>query len=205
MNCLTIAFDDGYKSWVEASKLLEEYGWRGTFYTCLRNVVHERKTTRPRMFPPTDVITWTEVLGLHKRGHEIANHGTRHVDLPHCNRRELKLELLDSKEVFSSYGIPVTTYGCAFNSYLDDLPELALQHYNSFRLSIGVNKAPLGKTYHVLPPGDALHEIRTGSGKWVVSAWHDVKADGFRKYLNIIKELNVKVFTVKQTHENEGV
>ena len=155
------------------------------------------------MFPPTDVITWSEVQSLHKRGHEIASHGTRHSDLPHCNKRELKLELEDSKEVFNSYGIPVTTYGCAFNSYPTDFPVLALKHYNSFRLSLGVNKFPIEKTYHVLPPVDALKEVSTGSSKWIVSAWHDVKAEGFRKYLNKVKELNVKVFTVKQIYENK--
>ena len=203
VNYLTIALDDGYESWDEAGHILEKYGWRGTFYTCLRNVVHNRNNKRQRMFPPTDVITWKEVLSLHKRGHEIANHGTRHSDLPHCNNRELKLELLDSKEVFNSYGIPVTTYGCAFNSYPTDFPALALKHYNSFRLSLGVNNTSPKKTYHVLPPVDALNEVSTGSGKWIVSAWHDVKHDGFTKYLNTVKELNIEVLTVKQVYENK--
>lgn len=203
INYLTIAFDDGYASWDMAARILEKHGWRGTFYTCLRNVVYERNSNRARMFPPTDVITWLEVCNLHRRGHEIANHGTLHSDLPRCNKRELKLELIDSKEVFNSHGIPVTTYGCAFNSYPNDLRELALQHYNSFRLSLGVNKLPPGKTYHVMPPQDALHEVEKGSEKWIVSAWHDVNADGFRKHMNKIKELNIRVCTVKQMYENK--
>jgi len=204
MNYLTFAFDDGYQSWLDAAGKLEEYGWRGTFYTCLRNVVYYRKERRKKMFPFTDVITWGEVKQLKSRGHEIACHGTRHIDLLECTERETRLELFDSLEVFKSHKIPVTTYGCAFNSYPSELPVKALTRYNSFRNWLGVNSVPLkSRIYNVLRAGEAMDEVQMGDDKWVVSAWHDVANTGFEKYLKKISILdNVKVKTVEWMYAN---
>jgi peptidoglycan/xylan/chitin deacetylase (PgdA/CDA1 family) len=203
VNYLTFSLDDGYASWVEASKLLEEYGWKGTFYTCLRNVVHVRKDTRKRLFPPSDVITWSELKDIQIRGHEIANHGTRHIDLPLCNKMEKWMEVVASKKVFTSMGINVTTYGCAFNSYGKESLELGLQHYPTFRNWLGVNTIPI-KTpiYKVLRAGEAYEEASTEDNKWVLSTWHDVDLGKFRKYLEKVKKLNIEVKTVRWMYAN---
>jgi len=204
LNYITFAFDDGYRSWGEAGELLEKYGWRGTFYTCLRNVVYIRKDGRKRMFPLSDVITWDELKTLKQRGHEIACHGTRHIDLKRCDEREVKMELVDSLEVFKSHRFNVTTYGCAFNSYPRFLPDFALEHYNSFRDWVGENKYPItSRIYHVQRSGEAYESLLNGDNKWVVSTWHDITDSGFKKYLKKISEMkNVKVKTVKWMYAN---
>ncbi len=203
MNYLTFAFDDGYRSWVEASKLLEEYGWKGTFYTCLRHVVHIRKDKRQKMFPDDKVIKWDELKDMQLRGHEIANHGTRHIDLPLCNKMERWMELVASKKVFTSMGIDVKTYGCAFNHYNKEAQELGLKHYETFRDWLGVNTIPVkSNVYHVLRAGDAYDEASTGDNKWVLSTWHDVDLVKFKRYLDKVKALGVEVKTVRWMYAN---
>lgn len=205
MNYLTFSFDDGYLSWVRAGELLREHGWGGTFYTCLRNVVHARNTGRVRMFPPNDVITWGEVKQLQREGHEIACHGLRHVDLNLCNKRETELELVDSLEVFKSHKVNVNTFGCPFNTYPQELVKQALLHYDSFRNWLGVNHVPLNtRVYNVLRSGEAYDEVLVGDNKWVLSAWHDVNAASFRSYLEKIDKLeNVEVKTTRWMYANK--
>jgi len=200
---MTLVFDDGYESWIDASKILEEYDWRGTFYTCLRNLVHIRKDARQKMFPDDQVITWNEVKDIQLRGHEIANHGTRHIDLNLCNKMEKWMEMVASKKVFTSMGIDVETYGCAFNAYDKETLELGLKHYPSFRNWLGVNTVPVTEpVYSVLRAGEAYEEASTGDNKWVLSTWHDVDLVKFKRYLDKVKELNIEVKTVRWMYAN---
>lgn len=204
MNYLTFSFDDGYHSWLQAGDLLREHGWHGTFYTCLRNVVYIRKPGRTHMFPPDEVITWDEVKQLRGEGHEIACHGLRHIDLSLCNKREIRLELVDSLEVFKSHGVEVNTFGCPFNNYPPEVTKLALEHYDSFRDWIGVNRVPIRKrVYNVLRSGDAYEELQEGDDKWVLSTWHDVDIPKFRSYLSKVEKLdNVEVKTTRWMYAN---
>jgi len=157
------------------------------------------------MFPHSDVITWDELKALKQSGHEIACHGVRHIDLKLCDKREIKLEVEDSLEVFKSHGFNVTTYGCAFNSYHQSLPSYVLQHYDSFRDWVGENKYPVkSHIYNVQRSGDAYTSLLKGDNKWVLSTWHDTYNSGFKKYLRKISELeNVKVKTVRWMYANE--
>ena len=171
----TFAFDDGYQSWPDAATALERVGWRGCFYVCLRNVVHERKEGRRRSFPPGDVLTWAEVADLQARGHEIASHGTCHVELSYANERELWLEMVASRQVFESHDIRVSSFGCCFNVAPAAAQEYALKHYAGFRGGVGRNELPLvGRTYHGQVPHEAIADIRPG--RWMVGIWHDVDA-----------------------------
>ncbi len=202
MKYFTFSFDDGYKSWMTAAEILEEYGWRGTFNVCLRNVVHKRVTTRPRMFPDKDVITWEEVLQLQARGHEIASHGVRHVDLPLCNKAEKYMEIVGSKLIFKSRGVNVETYTCAFNAYNQECIKLSEPHYKSFRTNIGVNKhPPKSPIYHADRPSavDDICKSETDN-LWLIGIWHDVPLAGFRKRCEQLKEANIKVITVRKAY-----
>ena len=202
----TFSFDDSYKSWTGASEVLDEYGYKGVFNVCLRNVTHKRPLTRQRMFPDRDILTWDEVQDIHSMGHEIASHGVRHIDIPLCSDEELDLEINGSYAVFESHGINVSSYTCAFNGWTAEAEQLSRRNYDSFRLGVGVNKLPLkGRTYYVMSAGDAVEYAVANPDKheWVVGAWHDVNLNGFRRRVRQIKESGIPVKTVRETFTYE--
>lgn len=157
---------------------------------------------RKRMFPQSDIITWDELNRLQDKGHEIASHGTRHADLPKCNQRELRMEIVDSLETFRSHNINVTTYGCAYNAYSQVAQRMVLEHYSSFRDHVGVNKMPpASKIYHLMPPQGTMEELTSGNRKWVVSVRHDVNVENLDKYLDKLDKVDVEVITVREAYD----
>lgn len=197
----TFSFDDGYRSWKDVGVLLSGYGYKGVFNVVLRNVVHRRIKTRPKMFPEQNVITWEEILLLQQLGHEITSHGVRHVDLNLCNKTELQLELLGSYEVFKSMGVDVSSYTCAFNCWTQKALEMSKNRYNSFRASANINKLPLkDKVYHSMDGTQAIHYMQRNLDKdeWIVGAWHDVDPYKFEDVVKTVKKLGVEVKTVRE-------
>ena len=197
MSYFTFSADDGYSSWLKMADILEHYDYRGTFNVSLRNAVTQRLSTRPRMFPPANVITWDELMYLQNRGHEIACHGTRHINLTDATKEELNMELIYSKRVFQSRGIDVSTYACQFNNYTSEVGKLSEEHYDTVRGVTGVNIMPFkGRIYHALTSADALKEIKEGI--WAVGIWHNISPEKFLKDVEKASETGTTVKTVRE-------
>jgi peptidoglycan/xylan/chitin deacetylase (PgdA/CDA1 family) len=195
----TFSFDDGYQSWAPAAKCLEAAGWRGTFNVTLRSMVNSRDVRRKGMFPISDTLTWGEIEALQAAGHEIASHGTCHVDLSAATDGDLWLELSASREVFRRRGVNVTSYACPFNAAPERAQTYALSHgYRAFRGCPGINEAPVdGRIYHAQDPYRALDSI--APGRWIVSIWHDVEMAGFAAYIKLVQAIKgVQVVTVRE-------
>jgi peptidoglycan/xylan/chitin deacetylase (PgdA/CDA1 family) len=192
----TFNFDDGYQSWLAAADVLEDHGWRGTFNVCLRSVVHERGR-RPRMFTPSKVLTWDEVVDLRDRGHEIASHGALHLDLPLATPAELDLEIRGSKAVFEAHGIEVRAYTAPYNSLFSAAHQVVRQHYQYVRGKAGTNLWPhYGQVYHAV--GEAEAVARLQEGRWIVGSWHDVDLVSFAVACDEVQENGAEVLTVGQ-------
>jgi len=200
---LSISLDDGYDSWFDAGSILKHYGYRATFNTVLRNVVHKRVKTRPKMFPTKNVVLWGELYALDADGHDIESHGTRHVDLPECTPSELWMEVVASKNVFNSMGFDVHSYACAFNSCTQKVQKYALKHYPVFRGGAGINEYPPEKpVYHAMDGTKALTYVEENKDKdeWVVGIWHDVDPFKFERTVNAISKMGVKVVSVREAY-----
>ena len=197
MRLFTFAFDDGYESWVEAAGTLQVYGFRGVFNCTLRNVVQERKLTRPRMFSPSDVITWDEMAEMQAQGHEIGSHGVRHIDLGTANTIEIMLEIDHSQRVFASRGIQVDTYASQFNSSSMASTRMGLWAYRTFRAGVRENILPFaGGLYHGQAPGDAL---KVEHGEWRVAIFHDVQLVNFADTVDRVARIpEIEVVTVRE-------
>jgi len=199
----TFSFDDGAKSWVEAARILSHYNIHGTFNVVLRNVVHKRVKTRPKMFPDANVLTWSELKYIESLGHEIASHGTRHVDLPMCSAAELWLEVRASKTVFDERGFKVDNYACAFNTWDKDIRDYALRYYKVFRVGVGVNQHPPdGNVYHAMDGTKALEYVKANPGKpeWIVGLWHNVDPVKFEETVRRFKSLGVPSLSVREIY-----
>lgn len=197
MSYFTVSLDDGYQCWLEVARILEKHGCRGTFNVCLRNAVAKRLTTRPKMFPPSNVITWDEIRYLQRDGHEIASHGTRHIDLSGATKEELSVEIASSKRVFESHGVTVDTYACQYNNYTIEADEMSTRYYKTIRGHTGINELPFkGRVYRALRGDLALKEVK--KGRWIVGIWHTVTPENFEKTIFQLVKDGVIVKTVRE-------
>ena len=178
---ITFSFDDGSPGWMLGAKILEKYGFKGTFNVAVNFI---RKRTNELVVVPLDrTIHQNNLITLQKRGHEIACHGLRHVNLRRCNDVELHYELVGSKRILTSLGLNVTSFTCPFNAYTTEIKTEALKHYTSFRVECGVNSLPVTKNYYRVFHGSPLKECKDAvkdavrSNKWVVLLFHNVKKD----------------------------
>jgi hypothetical protein len=82
-----VSFDDGLKTTMNASRVMDELGISGCFFVCPaivgetdRELVRRFAETRLR-YPPMDVLSWEDVDDLLSRGHEIGSHTYSHPNM----------------------------------------------------------------------------------------------------------------------------
>jgi peptidoglycan/xylan/chitin deacetylase (PgdA/CDA1 family) len=149
------------------------------------------------VFPDARVLTWNELAGIRDAGHEIASHGTRHVDLSLSTDSEVKMELLGSHHVFRSKGFDTSTYACAFNCYTRKADDMIDGLYRSIRGFPGKNFLPVeGHVYHVCA-GNSMKELEDArENQWIIGVWHDVDPKRFESDVVHVKKTGVRVATV---------
>lgn len=135
--CATsFTFDDGFKdNYTIAVPQLEKRGWRGTFWLNCAFLPGEFRGRKSRM-------TWDEVCDLHKKGHEISNHGWTHKKLTNCTREEIieEIEKNDSA-ILAHTGVKPTTFCYANNAWNDEILALTTKG----RVGTRVRQYPLGE------------------------------------------------------------
>ena len=82
---VSITFDDGFASQMRAVPLLERHGFRGTFYI------------NSELLNGADRLTFAQVRGLSKRGHEIGGHTSDHTDLVTVDAEERARQICNDR------------------------------------------------------------------------------------------------------------
>jgi len=118
---ITLSFDDVNFEHFEAARILEEYGFRGTFFVDTAHIYN----------------SWyrDNYLQMHLRGHEIASHSVTH---PRMNESmpldEMVYEIWESKRYLEELtGVPCVSFAYPYGDHCDLARELAAQAYISSR------------------------------------------------------------------------
>ena len=128
---VSITFDDAYRSHVSrAMPLLEDYGFRGTFFLIVDKLFRRGKYTYHR--PSAPISEWQAAAA---RGHEMASHTVSHVPLDTIEVRQMRAELIDSKAVLDSLllGEPVVSLAYPFSRTNAVVAAVASSIYQSGR------------------------------------------------------------------------
>jgi peptidoglycan/xylan/chitin deacetylase (PgdA/CDA1 family) len=100
-----LTFGDGYKSqYTTAKPILDEYGYKGTFYVVCNYAQKE----------DTDRMNWNDIQELQKQGHNIGSHSMNHADLTDIPAYRIDYEVGISKQCLLSHGINVTSFAYPF-------------------------------------------------------------------------------------------
>lgn len=85
---ISYTFDDGLRDqYTLAAPQLEKLGWRGTF------TINGRKIDVAMAKGDTTRFSWSEAADLHRRGHEISNHGWEHKRMTRLTPERLRQEI----------------------------------------------------------------------------------------------------------------
>lgn len=88
---IVFTFDDALLSQLDAARLLEDHGYRGTFYVAAGQL-------RSR-YSYVSYASESEVRSLARRGHDVQSHTVTHADLVTLTAEELDKELRGAKAI----------------------------------------------------------------------------------------------------------
>ena len=103
---VSVSFDDGLKTCLDAARVLEEFGAVGCFFACPGVLERSGDDTwiaqwcRDALLrSPARVMTWDDLERLQSKGHEIGNHTMHHVNLAATPRSMRSAEIHDAREM----------------------------------------------------------------------------------------------------------
>ncbi len=199
---VAITFDDGHvDNYENAAPLLEEFNVPATFFFTAGYVDRDPDVMRRFQFlrrsPAADMepVTWNQVNDMAARGFSIQAHTYSHVNLYHCNEKQLDFEIGWAKcYLEDKIGRPVTGFAypfgrphCQFDRRAVDRARAAGFRYAataSFR-RLGPKDVPLLRPRFAVR-GDTLAELADKvSGCWdAAGAFHDWCPRWFGRFLH---------------------
>ncbi|KCZ73551.1 putative xylanase/chitin deacetylase [Candidatus Methanoperedens nitroreducens] len=135
---VTFVFDDGWKSTVDASHILNDSLFSG---------VSAIVTDMPDISPA--YMNWTQIQELQNTyGWEIASHTTSHADMSTLNKSRLESELGDSKTALTDKGLDVYNFISPYGAYNYLTEAYVMRYYDSDRI---VSDGPIAPPYDEFP------------------------------------------------------
>lgn len=208
---VSFSFDDARAEHVEAGRLLEEFGYRGTFYI-VPGLLKEAAAITTKLWwrgIPVRLMGWRDVRYLLRKGHEIGNHSMTHRKAyPPMTPEERQREVVESGNLIEAKtGVRPKTW--AWPHYRDEpvAGRLAIAQGMRHRpagprLSYNCGK---GRKPMPLERMDRWIEKAVGADRWVHVIVHafqvgdkPVSAGRFRKHLKVVRATGIEVLTVQE-------
>lgn len=115
-NAAVLTFDDGLKSAYEASKILDKYDVKGTYYI-ISGLIGQ-------LWEGEDVMSEDEIRQLSEKGHEIGVHTVSHPELTNLSSENIKKEIRQSKKKLSDItGSETTSLAYPYGDYDEKVVE----------------------------------------------------------------------------------
>lgn len=204
---ISITFDDGYVSQYDAAKILEDYGWHGTFYV--------PSVWLGETFEDLNLMTLQQITNLQSRGHEIGGHTLSHVHANGVSDKVYEFEVSAGKGILEKHGIKIRNFAFPYGD--DSKKEIALRYFDTARttkpcISKFEDKELCGLTlfdkyYEYKTLSDFLGELKQDGG-WLVIVVHkvgenprpaiDLTQEEYIWVLNQIKDSGIPVKTVAE-------
>ena len=133
-NSVVLTFDDGFENfYTTAFPVLEEYGFQATVFLvtefCGKNNDWEGN---PPNFPPSKLMSWSQVKELSSRGIEFGSHTLTHPDLTRVSEARAKREVVESKATIEdALGRPVTDFAYPYGKFNNSVRQVAAQSFDS--------------------------------------------------------------------------
>ncbi len=138
---LGFSFDDGFKSGVIASRLLDEAGVKACFFIC-PSIIGETDPNLVARFcrdrlevAAMPFMSWSDVEDLRRRGHEVGSHSMTHANLGNASSDELTQEIGGAREVLLRRFGSADHFAWPFGRHVDFSPAAARAVFDAGHLS----------------------------------------------------------------------
>mgnify|MGYP006434155271 CR=1 FL=1 len=99
---IVLTIDDGTLDfWTFGRPILEKYGFTALIFVVTGCVGTESRWDRHLYEPPRPLMTWDQIINLHRAGFEIGSHTHTHRNLTELDDRTAWSEIADSKKVLT--------------------------------------------------------------------------------------------------------
>ena len=100
-----IRFDDSFQDqWTNALPILQQYGFKASFATIAGFLTNDGISSA--LTDAYERMSWQEVQWLYANGFQIMDHTMTHPDLDQIPASQLYTEVVGSRQLFNSHGIP---------------------------------------------------------------------------------------------------
>lgn len=151
-----ISIDDGMADGLTAKAILDDFGWRATFYVI------------PNRVGTPGYLTWAQIAELRAGGMDIGNHTLDHPHLDTLGYDAQRAQILGAQDTIQArLGMRPVTMAYPFGAYNDDTLTIATTEFLlSFRTGFGAREEPANaqqceRLYATsdMPPSEVLTKI----------------------------------------------
>jgi peptidoglycan/xylan/chitin deacetylase (PgdA/CDA1 family) len=174
---LVITFDDGYQTIYEvAFPVLQDYGMLATIFLTVGKRGEMMPDTRLPSLNGYSMLSWHEILEMHRGGIDFGAHTLTHPDLTRLPVDRVENEIVESKRIIEdALSAPVVCFAYPYGRYNHQSRELVRQHF-ACACSDNLGLIHKGSDLHALERVDAyyLHTERlfdlmlTGLFPWYI-------------------------------------
>ncbi len=202
---VSITFDDGYLSQLNASRILDSYGFSGTFYII----------SGLSSFDGIPLMNQSQIAGLQARGHEVGGHSLTHKRPSEITEEEFRQEVVEDRKALEEMGFNVSSFAYPHGEGIgwSDIVKNA-GYKNARSIAWGVNPLPVRNydelssitiTHNNLPALRNYLDMAKQQRGWLIVSLHsiggtrpdvDITEDDFIYILNAINNSGLKVVRV---------
>ncbi len=206
---ISVTFDDGWSSGKEnGTEILSEMGdMKATYYI------------NPGLLNTPEVMTEDDIRQLISQGHQIGSHTNTHIDITSYEPDYVRSEMIKSNDFLHSLGIQQIDFASPYGKYDYNVMDQVMALHTSHRgTEKGINtkhnldKSTLKGLFIRKDTTDAeLREYVSRTKEtngWLILIYHkieasdskfDVDRETFQRHMQIVKESNIPVKTVRST------
>lgn len=178
---ITFTFDDFPRSAARyGAEILERYDARGAYYACTGYMGGKG--------PGGDYYTAEDLIGLSRRGHEIAAHSHRHINCAENRPQDALSDIETNLDAFSTVGLsrPPAHFAYPYGETCHNLKTRLAERFDTCRGVLpGINRAgsdltqlravELGDSDSAMTRAERAIETAARSPGWLVFFTHDVQ------------------------------
>jgi peptidoglycan/xylan/chitin deacetylase (PgdA/CDA1 family) len=135
---MAFSFDDGLQNNLRAAAILQEFGAAGMFFVC-PSIIGEDDPLRLQKFSqqrlelprPVEFMSWDDLLGLRRSGHEIGGHTMTHPRLMTLKRTELPNQIAGCREVIRERLGECRHFAWTYGQFSDCAPHIVQMVFDS--------------------------------------------------------------------------
>lgn len=139
---ISLEFDDGLISQLDALPILENHGMKGTFYA------------NSGRLGLSGYMTKDQLLDIQSKGNEVGGHTINHLDLTALSTTDAKNQVINDRNALQAMGINASNFAYPFGSYTSTVEGIVKEAgYTSGRTVGGVGCSGCGLA-ETIPPKD---------------------------------------------------